>query len=88
MNQPTLSRLGAACGAVLAIVLVVANGDGSQPFSGPRALAGIAAVTLVVPVFAYLCGILRDPGPPCSRPAGPVPDRLGPDFITVLSAPA
>jgi hypothetical protein len=68
MNQPTLSRLGAACGAVLAIVLVVANGDGSQPFSGPRALAGIAAVTLVVPVFAYLCGS-------CATPVLPAPAR-------------
>ena len=35
MNQPTISRLGAACGAAFAIVLVVANGDGSQSAS-PR----------------------------------------------------
>ena len=59
MNQPTLSRLGAACGAVFAIVLTVANGDGSQPFSGPRAVAGIAALTLVVPFIAYLYSVLR-----------------------------
>jgi hypothetical protein len=64
MNQPTLSRpmfsrLGAACGAVFAVVLVAANGDGSQPFSGPRAIAGIAALTLAVPFLAYLCGVLR-----------------------------
>jgi hypothetical protein len=59
MNQPTLSRLGAACGAVFAIVLVVANGDGSQSFSAPRAVAGIAALTLAVPFLAYLCSVLR-----------------------------
>jgi hypothetical protein len=59
MNQPTLSRIGAACGAVFAIVLVVANGDGSQSFSGPRAVAGIATLTLAVPFLAYLCSVLR-----------------------------
>ena len=59
MNQPTLSRIGAACGAVFAIVLTVANGDGSHPFSGPRAVAGIAALTLVIPFLAYLCSVLR-----------------------------
>jgi len=60
MNQSTLPRLGAACGAVFAIVLVVANGDGSQPFSGPRAIAGIAALTLALPFIAYLCSVLRE----------------------------
>jgi len=59
MNQPTLSRLGAACGAVFAIVLTVAAGNGDQSFSGPRAVAGIAALTLAVPFFAYLCSVLR-----------------------------
>ena len=59
MNQPTLSRIGAACGAVFAIVLVVASGDGSQSFSEPRAVAGIAALTLAVPFLAYLCSVLR-----------------------------
>jgi len=59
MNQPTLARLGAACGAVFAIVLTVASGDGSQSFSAPRAIAGVAAITLVVPFIAYLCSVLR-----------------------------
>jgi hypothetical protein len=59
LNQPTLARLGAACGAVFAIILTAANGDGSQSFSGPRAVAGIAALTLVVPFIAYLCSVLR-----------------------------
>jgi len=62
MNQPTLSRLGAACGAVFAIVLTVAAGNGDQSFSGPRAVAGIAAITLAVPFIAYLCGVLREAG--------------------------
>jgi hypothetical protein len=59
MNQPTLPRLGAACGAVFAIVLTVANGNGTQTFSGPRAIAGIAALTLALPFIAYLCSVLR-----------------------------
>jgi hypothetical protein len=60
MNNPTLPRLGAACGAVFAIVLFVANGNGNQPFSGPRAVAGIAALTLALPFIAYLCSRLRE----------------------------
>lgn len=60
MNQPMLPRAGAACGAVFAIGLTVANGNGSQPFSGPRAVAGIAALTLAVPFLAYLTSVLRE----------------------------
>jgi hypothetical protein len=59
MNQSTLPRLGAACGAVFAIVLTVANGNGNQTFTGPRAIAGIAALTLALPFIAYLCSVLR-----------------------------
>jgi len=59
MNQPMLPRIGAACGAVFAIVLTVAAGDGSQSFSGPRAVAGIAALTLAIPFLAYLTSVLR-----------------------------
>jgi hypothetical protein len=59
MNQPTLPRLGAACGAVFAIVLTVAAGDGNNGFSGPRAVAGIAAITIALPFIAYLCTVLR-----------------------------
>ena len=55
----TLPRIGAACGAVFAIVLTVAAGDGSQSFSAPRAAAGVAALTIAVPFIAYLCGVLR-----------------------------
>ena len=60
MNQPTLSRLGAACGAVFAIVLTVAAGNGDESFSGVRAVAGIAAITIAVPFIAYLCSVLRE----------------------------
>jgi hypothetical protein len=58
-GQPALPRLGAACGAIFAIVLTVANGNGNHAFSGARAVAGIAALTLVLPFFAYLCSLLR-----------------------------
>ena len=60
MNQSALPRLGAACGAVFAIVLTVAAGNGNQSFSGPRAVAGIAAITLALPFIAYLCSVLRE----------------------------
>ena len=60
MNQSTLPRLGAACGAAFAIVLTVAAGNGNQSFSGPRAVAGIAAITLALPFIAYLCSVLRE----------------------------
>jgi hypothetical protein len=58
-SNPALSRVGSACGAVFAIVLFVANGDGSQPFSGPRAVAGLAALTLAIPFLGYLATLLR-----------------------------
>ena len=59
MNQPMLPRIGAACGAVFAIVLTVAVGNGSQSFSDSRAVAGIAALTLAIPFLAYLTSVLR-----------------------------
>jgi hypothetical protein len=59
MNQPALSRLGAACGAAFAIVLTVAAGNGDNDFSGPRAVAGVAAITLALPFVAYLYSVLR-----------------------------
>jgi hypothetical protein len=59
MNQPALSRLGAACGAAFAIVLTVAAGNGGHDFSGPRAVAGVAAITLALPFVAYLYSVLR-----------------------------
>jgi hypothetical protein len=60
MNATILPRVGAACGAAFAIVLFVASGDGSGDFSAPRAIAGLAALTLFVPFLAYLCSLLRE----------------------------
>jgi hypothetical protein len=60
MTSTILPRLGAACGAIFAIVLFVASGNGSGAFSAPRAIAGLAALTLFVPFLAYLCSLLRE----------------------------
>jgi hypothetical protein len=60
MKSTILPRVGAACGAVFAIVLFVASGDGSGDFSAARAIAGLAALTLFVPFLAYLCSLLRE----------------------------
>jgi len=53
------SRFGAACGAIFAIVLFVAAGNGSAAFSAARAVAGLAALALFIPFLAYVCSILR-----------------------------
>lgn len=60
MTKPIIPRLGAACGAIFAVVLFVADGDGSHAFSAPRAVAGTFALTLAVPFIAYVCARLRD----------------------------
>jgi hypothetical protein len=62
MDTAILPRLGAACGAVFAIVLFVAAGNGSGDYSAPRAIAGLSALTLFVPFLAYLCKAC------CARP--------------------
>ena len=54
-----LPRVGAACGAVFAIVLFVAAGNGGGTFSGLRAVAGLAAITLAVPFIVYVGELLR-----------------------------
>lgn len=59
MNKPALPRLAAACGAIFAVGLTAANGSGNQPFSGVRAVIGIAALTVIIPFFGYLCSLLR-----------------------------
>ena len=59
MNVPTTSRAGASCGALFAIVLFVASGNGNESFLAPRAVAGLAALTLFVPFLAYLYSLLR-----------------------------
>jgi hypothetical protein len=60
VNNPIMPRLGAACGAIFAVVLFVADGGGSHAFSAPRAVAGICAITLAVPFIAYVSSRLRE----------------------------
>lgn len=60
MTKPIMPSLGAACGGIFAVVLFVSNGDGSHAFSGPRAIAGVSALTLALPFVAYLCSRLRE----------------------------
>jgi predicted neutral ceramidase superfamily lipid hydrolase len=59
MNTSITSRVGAATGAVFAIVLFVAAGNGSESYSAPRAMAGLAALALFIPFVAYICSALR-----------------------------
>ena len=58
-TSTTNARVGAACGAMFAIVLFVAAGNGNGAFSAARAVAGLAALALFVPFLAYVCSILR-----------------------------
>ena len=59
MSLPVPSRLGAACGAIFAVVLFVAAGNGDEAYSAARAVAGLSALTLFVPFLAYVCSVLR-----------------------------
>jgi hypothetical protein len=61
MTNPVLSRLGAACGAVFAVTLVVAGGDGG--FSAPGAVLGLSALVIALPFICYLANVLREPEP-------------------------
>ena len=60
MKQTVVTKVGAGCGALFAVVLTVANGDGSNAFSTPRAVAGVVALTLALPFVAYIGMLLRD----------------------------
>jgi hypothetical protein len=60
MSTPLLPRLGAGCGVLFPIVLFVASGDGDNAFLAPRAIAGLAALTVAIPFIAYLCSLLRE----------------------------
>jgi hypothetical protein len=62
MDHPTSPRLGAACGALFALVLVVAAGNGDAPYSAPRAIAGLVALALFLPFLASLVDRLRPGG--------------------------
>jgi hypothetical protein len=60
MNKLMSPRLGAASGAVFALVLFIASGNGDHSFSTLRAIAGVAAITLALPFIAYISQLLRD----------------------------
>lgn len=60
MSKVILPRLGAASGAIFALVLFVAAGNGDHSFSTPRAIAGVAAITLALPFIGYVSQLLRD----------------------------
>lgn len=57
MPTQQLSRVGAASGAVFAILLVVAAGDGG--FSPTRAILGLLALSLAIPFICTLGRALR-----------------------------
>lgn len=58
MTTPQRSRVGAACGAIFAIALTVAVGNGDG-YNAVRAVVATAALVLFVPFLAYLCSLLR-----------------------------
>jgi hypothetical protein len=59
MTKAIFPRLGAATGAVFAIVLFVSAGNGDHAFSTARAFAGVAAITLALPFVAYVSRLLH-----------------------------
>jgi hypothetical protein len=58
MSTTIRSTPAAATGAVFAVVLTVANGDGGT-LSAPRHLAATAALTLLIPFVVYVGAVLR-----------------------------
>ena len=59
MTIPSPPRAAAACGALFAIGLFVAVGDGSGGYSGGREVAALVALALFLPFVAGLCEHLR-----------------------------
>jgi hypothetical protein len=59
VNSPLVARLGAGCGALFALTLFLASGNGNEAYLAPRAIAGLAALALFIPFLAYLCSLLR-----------------------------
>lgn len=58
MSTTIRSTPAAATGAVFAVVLTVANGDGGT-LSAPRHLAATAALTLLIPFVVYVGAVVR-----------------------------
>ena len=63
VNRPNLGRLGAACGAIFAVALAIANGNGQAAYASYRYIVGGIAIVLFLPFLAYLCSVLRDAEP-------------------------
>lgn len=61
MRKGSQSKVAAATGAVFAVVLFVANGNGGR-LSAPREVAATAAITLLIPFGAYLGVLIREHG--------------------------
>jgi hypothetical protein len=59
MSTPTQSRAGAACGAIFAVALFLAVGDGSG-YHPARAVVATVALAFFVPFLAYLWSLLRE----------------------------
>lgn len=59
MKTTLFPRLGAGCGALFAVVLFVASGNGDEAYAAPRAIAGLIALTLFIPFLGYLFSLLR-----------------------------
>ncbi len=59
MSKPTQSRVGAACGAIFAVALTVAVGNGGT-YQPVREVVALVALVLFVPFLAYLCSVLRE----------------------------
>jgi hypothetical protein len=60
MKKVLFPRLGAATGAVFAVALFVAAGNGNESFSTLRAVVGVSAITLALPFVAYVSRLLRE----------------------------
>jgi hypothetical protein len=58
MSTTIQSTPAAAAGAVFAVLLTLANGQGG-PLSDPRDVAATAALTLLIPFAVYVGGLLR-----------------------------
>ena len=53
------STIGAACGGVFALLLMVAVGDGSHSYSPQRTVTALVALTLAIPFVVNVRGVLR-----------------------------
>lgn len=60
MSTSTQLRAGGACGAVFAVVLTTAVGNGSNGYSTGREVAGLAALVLFLPFLACLGSLMRE----------------------------